>query len=97
MGPAGDALARDAARTKGIRVRHPRRASTTKLVRETEAETVAFVVCRAIGVETGTAAQDHVKLYQGDARLLLESLEHIQRAATGILDAMRTVEQTLPV
>ena len=40
--------------------RDERCASTTKRVRETEAEAVAFVVCKAIGLETGTAAQDYI-------------------------------------
>jgi hypothetical protein len=35
-----------------------RRAETTKRIRETEAESVSFVVCSATGLETGTAAQD---------------------------------------
>ena len=35
-----------------------RRSSTTKRIRETEAEAVAFVVCSAIGLETGSASQD---------------------------------------
>jgi len=34
------------------------RNSTRKRIRETEAEAVSFVVCNAVGVETGTAAQD---------------------------------------
>jgi hypothetical protein len=38
--------------------RDERRASTSKRSRETEAEAVAFVVCSAIGLETGSAAQD---------------------------------------
>ncbi|HEV2314775.1 MAG TPA: ArdC family protein [Candidatus Acidoferrales bacterium] len=40
--------------------RDERRSSTTKRVRETEAEAVAFVVCSAIGLQTGSAAQDYV-------------------------------------
>ena len=40
--------------------RGDRRTLTTKQVRETEAEAVAFVVCQAIGLETGTAAADYV-------------------------------------
>ena len=36
--------------------RGDRRTLTTKQVRETEAEAVAFVVCQAIGLETGTAS-----------------------------------------
>jgi len=67
-----------------------RRSSTSKRIRETEAEAVAFVVCSAIGLETGSAAQDYIGLYGGDAKLLGESLEHIQRTATQILDAIGT-------
>ncbi len=40
--------------------RGDRRTLTTKQVRETEAEAVAFVVCQAIGLETGTASADYV-------------------------------------
>ena len=40
--------------------RDERRPSTSKRSRETEAEAVAFVVCQAIGLEPGTAAQDYV-------------------------------------
>ena len=65
-----------------------RRSETTKRIRETEAESVAYVVCSAIGLETGTAAQDYVGLYGGDSKLLLESLHHIQQAANRILTAI---------
>ena len=37
-----------------------RRSSTTKRIRETEAKAVAFVISSAIGLETGSAAQDYV-------------------------------------
>jgi hypothetical protein len=47
-----------------------RRNSTSKRGRETEAEAVAFVVCHAIGLETGSASQDYIQLYEGDAKLL---------------------------
>ena len=40
--------------------RGDRRTLTTKQVRETEAEAVAFVVCQAVGLETGTASADYV-------------------------------------
>ena len=40
--------------------RDERRSSTSKRIRETEAEAVAFVVCSAIGLETGSAAQDYI-------------------------------------
>jgi antirestriction protein ArdC len=66
----------------------PRRASTTKTVRETEAEAVAYVVSQAIGLETGTAAADYIQLHRGDAKLLLESLNYIRLAAGRILDGI---------
>jgi len=68
--------------------RDERRASTSKRSRETEAEAVAFVVCQAIGLETGSAAQAYIQLYEGDAKLLSESLEHIQQTATRILNTI---------
>ena len=68
--------------------RNERRAQTTKRIRETEAEAVSFVVCSGIGLETGSAAQDYIQLYKGDANLLTESLEHIQLTATRILTAI---------
>ena len=46
------------------------------------------MVCHAIGLETGSAAQDYIQLYEDDAKLLTESLEHIQRTATQILNAI---------
>ena len=76
--------------------RAERRSSTTRRIRETEAEAVAFVVCNAIGLETGSAAQDYIGLYGGDAKLLSESLEHVQRAATKILNAMGAKESSAP-
>jgi antirestriction protein ArdC len=66
----------------------PRRAATTKTVRETEAEAVAHVVCQAIGLETGTASADYIQLHRGDAKLLLESLNYIRLAAGRILDGI---------
>jgi antirestriction protein ArdC len=68
--------------------RDERRSSTSKRIRETEAEAVAFVICDAVGLETGSASQDYIQLYHGDAKLLTESLEHILKAATQILDTI---------
>ena len=76
--------------------RDERRSSTTKRIRETEAEAVAFVVCSAIGLETGSAAQDYIGLYGGDAKLLSESLEYVQRTATQILRAIGADESSAP-
>src|ERR1700674_242118 len=68
--------------------RDERRNSTSKRSRETEAEAVAFVVCHAIGLETGSASQDYIQLYEGDAKLLTASLEYIQNTASQILNAI---------
>jgi hypothetical protein len=76
--------------------RSERRSSTTKRVRETEAEAVAFVVCSAIGLETGSAAQDYIGLYGGDAKLLSESLEYVQQTATQILNAIGADHSSAP-
>ena len=73
-----------------------RRTETTKRIRETEAEAVAFVVCSAIGLETGTASADYIGLYAGDAKLLTESLEHIQQAANRILTAIAPENSATP-
>jgi len=76
--------------------RNEQRSSTSKRSRETEAEAVAFVVCQAIGLETGSAAQDYIQLYEGDAKLLTESLEHIQQTATHILNAIGAEVHSAP-
>ena len=69
--------------------RNERRTQTTKTVRETEAEAVAFVVCQAIGLETNNAAADYIALYQGDVATLSASLQFIQSTAAEILTALR--------
>jgi hypothetical protein len=58
------------------------RATTTKRQRETEAEAVEFVV------QTGTASQDYIHLYNGEANLLLDRLERVRSAASQILDGI---------
>jgi hypothetical protein len=65
-----------------------RRTATTKIVRETEAEAVAFVVGKAVGLVTGSASADYIQLYHGNASLLAESLEVIQQTASVILAAL---------
>ena len=65
-----------------------RRTATTKTVRETEAEAIAFVVGTAIGLDTGSASADYIQLYHGNASLLAESLEVIQQTASVILAAL---------
>lgn len=66
--------------------RSTRRQETTKTVRETEAEAVAFVVCQAIGLSGGTSSSDYIQLYDGNADTLAESLELIQKASAEIIE-----------
>jgi hypothetical protein len=68
-----------------------RRADTTKRVRETEAEAVAFVVCQAVGLSAGNSV-DYIHLYSGDKDTLAESLDHVQRASAEILAAIIPTE-----
>lgn len=68
--------------------RGDRRMETSKTIRETEAEAVAFVVCQAIGLDTNGAAADYIQLYDGDKETLALSLGHIQRTAAEILAAI---------
>ena len=74
-----------------------RRTITTQTVRETEAEAVAFVVGQFVGLNMGSAASDYIQLYAGNAELLTESLEVIQRTSAVVLAAIRsedTIEST---
>lgn len=57
----------------------------TKAVRELEAESVAFVVCTAVGLKTGTASSDYIQSHGGDAELLGKSLQRVQKTAERIL------------
>jgi hypothetical protein len=66
-----------------------RRTATTKVVRETEAEAIAFVVGKAIGIEGGSASADYIQLYHGNAALLAESLEVIQQTSAVILAVLQ--------
>jgi antirestriction protein ArdC len=69
-----------------------RRTATTKTIRETEAEAVAFVVGKGIGLTTSTASADYINLYHGNAALLMESLEAVQQTAAVILAALKVEE-----
>lgn len=68
---------------------HHSGAKASKSVRETEAEAIAFVVARSIGLETGTSASDYISLYDGDHRTLAASLAIIQKTAAMIIDAIQ--------
>jgi hypothetical protein len=75
-------------RAQHKRIRAERRTATTKTVRETEAEAVAFVVGKTIGLQTNRASADYIHLYHGNAALLTESLEVIQKTSAVILSAL---------
>jgi hypothetical protein len=70
--------------------RGDRRESTSKTVRETEAEAVAYVVSKSIGLDPSTQSSDYIQLYSGDDALLLKSLELIRDVASGILVHLET-------
>lgn len=66
-----------------------RRKETTKTVRETEAEAVAYVVCQALGIDGLDHCSDYIQLYNGDTDTLADSLEYIQKTANSILNGIQ--------
>lgn len=66
-----------------------------KTVRETEAEAVAYVVCRAFGLDCSTRSSDYIQLYRGDEITLTESLQRIQTTATRIIQSLDETQQTI--
>jgi antirestriction protein ArdC len=64
------------------------RKSLPKTVRETEAEAVAYVVCRSFGLECSTRSSDYIQMYRGDEATLIASLERIQKTATRMIQAL---------
>lgn len=52
---------------------------------ETEAESVAFVVCKAYGIDTQALSSEYIRLHRGDTKLLMASLDRIQQTATRII------------
>ena len=62
-----------------------RREETTKTIRETEAEAVAFVVASALGIDCINHSSDYIQLYSGDAEVLASSMEAIQKSSARIL------------
>lgn len=65
-----------------------RRKETSKMIRETEAEAVASVVCQALGLDTVEHCADYIQLYNGDADVLANSMDHIQKTAAKILEGI---------
>jgi antirestriction protein ArdC len=67
-----------------------------KGIRETQAEAVAFVVCRGVGLETNSAAADYIALYNGDKKTLAASLSVIQTTSAKILDELLPQQRSVP-
>jgi antirestriction protein ArdC len=72
--------------------RGDRRKETTKVIRETEAEAVAYVVSKAIGLSLSTKSSDYIQLWSGDQDVLMQSLELIREVASHVI-----TELTAPV
>ncbi len=67
-----------------------------KVFEETQAEAVAYVVSRGVGLETNSAAADYIALYKGDKKTLAESLSAIQETSSRILDELLPGQQLTP-
>ena len=63
-------------------------ARPSKVVRETEAEAVAFVVSHSVGLDTKSASSDYIQLYDGNKETLVASLDRIQKTACTIIEAI---------
>jgi hypothetical protein len=59
-----------------------------KVVVETQAEAVAYVVSRGVGLETNSAAADYIALYNGDKKTVAESFSVIHDTSSRILDEL---------
>ena len=62
---------------------------------ETEAEAVAYVVCKAHGVDTQALSSEYIRLHRGDSKLLMASLDRIQQTATKIIGLIEDDKNTL--
>ncbi len=69
------------------------RATTTKSMRELEAEAVAFIVSTAIGVDSRIRSSDYIQLYGGDKLALVRSLDRIQKTAAAILESLEAIRK----
>jgi hypothetical protein len=68
------------------------RRELSRTVCETEAESVAYVVCRAFGLDCSTRSSDYIQLYRGNEATLAESLQRIQKTATRIIQSFDNTE-----
>lgn len=66
--------------------------SPSRAIWETEAEAVAHVVGRALGLETCEHSADYIHLHQGDSEVLAKSMQRIQKCAGQILSDLMNAE-----
>ncbi len=69
--------------------RTDRKQATNRRVQETEAEAVAYTVCRAFGIDSTTRSADYIQLYRGNEETLRESLSFVQQTATQVIQMVR--------
>ena len=62
------------------------RTGLTRSVAELEAESVAYVVCRHVGLDVEIRASRYIALWDGNAKALRASLERIANTARDIID-----------
>jgi antirestriction protein ArdC len=72
-----------------------RRNETTRLVRETEAEAVAYAVCWACGIDSTRRSADYIQLYRGSAETLQESLTYVQHTAAEIIAGLQARQSSV--
>ena len=71
--------------------RGDRRTLTTKQVRETEAEAVAFVVCQSVGLQNGTASRTTSSFGTETPISCAKALEAVQQTAAVILGGIAPI------
>lgn len=73
------------------------RSKIPKVVRELEAEAVAFVIAQSVNLNNTLAqSSDYIQLYSGDQKQLLHSLERVQKTASVILTELENLKVDSP-
>ncbi len=71
---------------------HQKGRTTASRLRELEAEAVAYAVCSAVGLDTGSACSDYILSHRGDRQTLAESLGRVQRVAAELVSHILTAD-----
>lgn len=67
------------------------RKTLSKTVKELEAESVAYVVSRTVGLENALhQSADYIQCHRGDSELLARSLDRIQKTASRLIALMQS-------